>query len=142
MTLAFGFRLRNTNSVYQSEMWAIKKAAQMIIENVEGGTHGWIAQGEPLTIYSDSQATLKALNKIQVKSPLVMETIDTLNNLTRKLGRQVSLRWTKGHSGILGNDGADTVANWARTLETEESDSPPPPRTILHSEVDAAATQL
>ena len=144
MTLAFGFRLKNTNSVYQSEMWAIKKAAQMIIENVEeeGGTRGWIAQGEPLTIYSDSQATLKALNKIQVKSPLVMETIDILNNLTRKLGRQVSLRWTKGHSGILGNDGADTVANWARTLGTEESDSPPPPKTILHSEVDAAATQM
>ena len=48
VTLAFGFRLRNTNSVYQSEMWAIKKATQMILENMrgEGDNPVWITQGE------------------------------------------------------------------------------------------------
>ena len=36
-TLAFSFRLRNNNSVYQSETWAIKRAAQMIADRVGDG---------------------------------------------------------------------------------------------------------
>ena len=50
---------------------------------------GWITKGEKLTIYSDSQATLKMQNAEQAKSQLVMETIDALNKLTNLLGTQV-----------------------------------------------------
>ena len=57
-TLIFGFKLRDQNSVYQSEMRAILKAARMIMEKIEE-EYGqrqeyWIKRGEPLTIYSDS----------------------------------------------------------------------------------------
>ena len=146
--LIFTFRLRDVNSVYQSETWAIKKAVQMITERVgnpedsDEDNPSWIKRGESLTIYSDSQATLKALNKVQIKSRLVMETIDALNKLTNKLNTQVTLKWVRGHSGFKGNVAADTAAAKARDLVGADPDSPDPPKSILYTEVDAAATQM
>ena len=147
--LIFGFKLRDQNSVYQSEMWAILKAAKMIMEKIEEediqqGQEYWIKKGEPLTIYSDSQATLKALNAVEVKSRLTMDTIDALNQLTRKLDTQVILRWVKAHKGYDGNEATDKAAAEAGALDAEaiEADSPNPPKALLHTEVDAACTQM
>ena len=58
-------------------------------EDIQQGQEYWIKKGEPLTIYSDSQATLKALIAVEVKSRLTLDTIDALNQLTRKLDTQV-----------------------------------------------------
>ena len=101
-----------------------------------------ILRGETVTIYSDSQATLKALNSVHVKSRLVSETVEALNNLTAKLGTQVLLRWVKGHAGIFGNVAADEAAGEAGGLVAAEADSPDPPKAMLHSEVDTAATRM
>ena len=142
----FKFRLRNVNSVYQSETWAIKKAAQMLIDRLDNPDQtqnpDCVLRGETVTIYSDSQATLKALNSIKIKTKLASETIDALNNLTTKLGTQVVLRWVKGHAGFYGNVAADEAAAEAGGLVAAEADSPEPPKAILHTEVDAAATQM
>ena len=146
-TLAFSFRLRNNNSVYQSETWAIKRAAQMIADRVDDGNPNseascWISRGEPLTIYSDCQAALKALNSVHIKSRLVMETIDALNNLANKLGTLITLKWVRGHAGFTGNVAADGVAALAGGLEAVDPESPEPPKAILHTEVDVATTQM
>ena len=71
--------------------FSFMKAAQMVADEVRqvNSDPGWITKGETLTIYSDSQATLIALNAVQAKSQLVMETIDALNKLTNLLGTQV-----------------------------------------------------
>ena len=143
--LVSSYKLMTTNSVYQSEMWAIRKAAQTMIEELENETDnnsGWITKGEPVTIYSDSQASLKALNAVQIKSKLTMETIETLNNLSIALETQVVLRWVKGHAGHLGNETADEAASKAKENTASEPDSPDPPKAIMHTEVDAVCNQL
>ena len=47
-TLAFSFRLKRQNSVCQSEMWAVTKAAQMVANEVRqvDSDPGWITKGE------------------------------------------------------------------------------------------------
>ena len=99
-TLAFCFRLKTRNSVYQSEMWAVMKAAQMVADEIRqvDGDPGWITKGETLTIYTDNQATVKALDAIQVKSQLVKDTIDTLNNLSNLLGTILVRFWIETQS--------------------------------------------
>ena len=104
--------------------------------------HSWIDKDDPVTIYSDSQASLKALNAVQIKSKLTMDTIEALNDLSGALNTQVTLRWVKGHAGHLGNETADEAAAKAEDLTTSEPDSPDPPKAILHTEVDAACNQL
>ena len=147
----FKFRLRNVNSVYQAETWAIKKSVHMLLELINetrnDETNGdqipeCIPYGSNVTIYSDSQATLKALNSVHIKSKLVSETVETLNNLSNTIGAQVTLRWVKSHSGIFGNEDADKAAAAASDLVGAEPDSPEPPKSMLHAEVDAAATRM
>ena len=145
--LAYCFRLRNTNSVYQTEMYGIKKACELILERIDTGEgeyrdDNWLCSGEEVHIYSDSQSSIKALNSPNVKSKLVLETIEILNNLVTTLGAQVTVAWVKGHAGISGNVSADKAAEEGRLQEEVEQDAPGPPLSYLHSEVDAAATAM
>ena len=145
--LVYCFRLRDSNTVYQTEMWAVMKAAQMMAERTDTGTgeysdSHWLCSGEEVYIYSDSQATLKALNSPSVKSKLVLETIKALNTLVMVLGDDVTLGWVKGHAHHAGNVKADDGAALGRELDTIEPDAPEPPMSLLHAEVDAAATKM
>ena len=45
----------------------------------------WIKEGDEVTIFSDSQAALKALKAVAIKSQRVKETVDILNVLGAKL---------------------------------------------------------
>ena len=58
--------------------------------------------------FSDSQATLQALNRTNCSSIMVMETIDILN----RVGQQTfpSVCWVPGHMDIPGNERADELA--------------------------------
>ena len=145
--LVYFFRLDDTNTVYQTEMWAIMRTAQMIAERVDTGEgeykdSNWLCKGEKVHIYSDSQASLKALNNPEIKSKLVLETVKALNNLVTTLGNTVTLGWVKGHDGHPGNVAADDAAAIGRGLDAIDPDAPAPPLSLLHSEVDAAATEM
>ena len=98
--------------------------------------------GVEVYVYSDSQASLKALNSPNVKSKLVLKTIEALNTLVTKLGNNVTLGWVKGYAYIDGNEAADTAAAKGRGLDDVETDAPDLPVSLLHSEVDAAATEF
>ena len=95
-------RLPDYGTVFQGEMLAIKLAAERCYEKLAPGT-------KYIKLFSDSQAALKSLNKPNVKSKLVAQTIAALNNLGRQVNR-LQLSWIKAHANHKGNERADELA--------------------------------
>ena len=87
-------------------MWAIQKAATWLHSNK--------IQHEDITIHSDSQASIDALNKVTIHSKTVLACVEALNLLggNNKLG----LIWVKAHVGNPGNETADSLAKRGTTL--------------------------
>ena len=97
------------NSTFAAEMYSLGKAAQLVqLLNLPQ------FRGETLTIYSDSQAAVKALHGCETKSELVFKTFEALNRTSDLLGIKIIIRWVKGHAGHLGNELADKNANIGR----------------------------
>ena len=93
-------------------MFSIKRSAQWFLANQDEITDRHIA------IYTDSLASLKALDKPMTKSKLVYETMQLLNEVAHNC-KQLSLRWVKAHSGHVNNDQAD-----AQAVAAAKSDGP------------------
>jgi len=87
-------------TVFQSEVVAILQCAQMLLRRK--------IRDKKITIYSDSQAALKALNAYQTESKLVWESMSLLNELGEL--NQLTISWVPGHAGIRGNEEADGTA--------------------------------
>ena len=101
------FSLGKLATVYQAEVIAIAKAADMMIKTD--------VQNQTIYILSDSQAALRAVASPRVKQLLVGNCIDNLNMLSQY--NQVQLMWVPGHSDIEGNERADILAkNGAHTV--------------------------
>ena len=100
------FYLGNNTTVFQAEVKALQKSADMLHSN------GWVNQ--TITFFSDSQASLAALNKMTVNSDTVNKCIDSLNLLGTN--NKVHLRWVKAHVGIQGNEVADFLAKRGTSL--------------------------
>ena len=66
------FYLGNTASVFQAEVTAIRKSAQMLLNS------GW--KNQIITFNSDSQASLAALKKLTVNSDTVERCLNVLNS--------------------------------------------------------------
>ena len=100
------FNLSNNATVFQAEVFAIRKSAQMLIDK------GW--KNQTITFYSDSQAALASLKKLTIKSETVYNCLSALNVLGRE--NRVHLRWVKAHVGIQGNEVADFLAKKGTSL--------------------------
>ena len=91
-------QLDKNNSVFQAEVYAIHKACKLL----KGmGTKN-------VTIFSDSQSALSALAGVKIKSKVVKNCIDSLNELGNT--SEVKLKWVKAHSDHTGNEFADMAA--------------------------------
>ena len=87
-------------TVYQAEMFAIHSAVSKLTErNVKN---------MKITVYSDSQACLMALNMVQVRNKTTNKCIKSLDELGKS--NCVRLVWVPGHRGIQGNEIADDLA--------------------------------
>jgi ribonuclease HI len=87
-------------TVFQAEVYAILACA-----------HEIEAQDRPqkyVSIYSDSQAALKALQAAKTTSPLVCQCQQALNDISAQ--HAVRLYWVPGHAGVRGNETADKLA--------------------------------
>lgn len=87
-------------SVFQTEVFALLICAEM---NLRRGY-----KGRPITMFTDSQAAIKALETPITYSKLVKNCKDCLNRLARV--NQVTISWVPGHEGIEGNEIADQLA--------------------------------
>ena len=70
------FYLGKTTTVFQAEVTAIRKSAQMLIDNG--------CEKQTITFYSDSQASLAALDKLTIKSDTVDKCLKAINALGEK----------------------------------------------------------
>jgi len=67
-----------------------------------------------LSICSDSQAALKALQAIRTMSPLVHQCQKALNDIST--WHAVGLYWVPGHAGVRGNEITDELARGGSVL--------------------------
>ena len=79
-------------------------AATLII-NGSYGDKVWV-RGRPITINTDNQATLLALDNVWVESLLVQQTRDLLDRAA-ECCKSLTIRWVKDHDGHSGNMAAD-----------------------------------
>lgn len=93
--------LGHTPSVFQTELHAISVCAANLAHR---GT-----TGQQISIYSDSQAAIKAVGNPRCNSWAVLDCKNNLNELGRL--NEVKLIWIPGHSNLAGNEEADRLAN-------------------------------
>ena len=100
------FHLGRYSTVFQAEVFAIAEVAKkLIIDRIVN---------EKIIILVDSQAAILAVHNNIVKSNTVLTRIKNLNILGKD--NNVTAAWTPGHTGILGNEKADTLAKSGSAL--------------------------
>ena len=100
---SLSFRLPDKATVFQAEIFAINRAA-IFVQSMPNITF--------TKFFVDSQAALQALNKKDITSRLVGDTVHNLNLIPGK----VRLVWIKAHVGHDGNEKADGLAKLGTSL--------------------------
>ena len=138
--MIYDYHLGGQTTVFQSEVFAQKMAATLII-NGSYGDDDWVC-GRPITIHTDNQASILALDNVWVKSLLVKQTMDLLDRAA-KCCKSLTIRWVKSHSEHRGNVLADTAARKGRDDEVEPDwETPLLAKAVMHSEINKMATRL
>ena len=101
-------------SVFQAEIQAISSVCNDLLN--------W--NRENVTIFSDSQAALAALDSFRLKSKTVIDCVEKLNLLGQQC--QVELKWVKAHANHPGNEFADMAAKSGTTNQVNRSHALPP----------------
>jgi len=93
--------LGSTPTIFQAEVYAIMKCATLCLRRGD-------IRGKRIYIASDSQAAVRALGAYVLKSKLVHECLELLQELA--LNNDLTIMWVPGHEGIVGNETADALA--------------------------------
>ncbi|XP_023228603.1 uncharacterized protein LOC111628972 [Centruroides sculpturatus] len=103
----------------QAESLAIRNALRWIRNNANSRHYN------KATIFTDSRVALLQLKNLNIKLPIVSETLQTLLVLMKDI--DLKFIWVKGHSGIPGNERTDLLARSApdRCIHCTYSSVPP-----------------
>ena len=136
----YQYKLGNKTTVFQAEVFAQKMAATLIINGTQG-PDAW-AGNRPITIHTDSQASILALDRVWIKSQLVEQTLDLLDRAANCCPK-LSIRWVKSHIGHLGNELADQAARDGRDDSVAPDwETPLLAKAVMHAEIEKMATRL
>ena len=106
-TLKHWGNLGPSATVFQAEVFAVNKAADMIIEYEEPSE---------VHFYVDSQAALLAITSVECTSKTVYACIQALQKLIRA-GYKVILHWVNAHEGHELNEEVDRLAKFGTTSQ-------------------------
>jgi ribonuclease HI len=98
-------RLPGSASVFLGELFAISESLQHALDI-------GLKQVD-VCIYSDSRSSLELLKQFDTAHPLANKIHLQIQNIVKQKLCSVKLFWVKGHSGVLGNEAADTLAKQA-----------------------------
>ena len=123
------------------ELFALKMAATLIL-NGSHGPNRWVSPFTEITIHSDSQASILALNSVWIKTKLVQETLDLLDRAS-DCCKSLTIRWVKSHAGHSGNEIADQAARDGRDDDVAPDwETPLRSKAVMHSEIDKMSITL
>ena len=97
--------LGQTASVFQAEVFAVQKAAEMVAE---------LDLTPEIHFYIDSQAAILAITSVECTSKTVLNCIQAIQSLVRA-GSKVIIHWVKAHDGNLLNEEVDRLAKFGTT---------------------------
>ena len=95
--------------MFQAELVGVLEGAKVALDSLKGE--------DKVTFHIDSQSVIKALSRTVVKSRLVKETAEKLEELAKKT--TVTLQWVKAHVGHQQNEEVDCLAKEATEMAPE-----------------------
>ena len=108
------FSLPPYSTVFQAELVAILLSVRHVLREARSLRPRYVK------IFSDSRSALAALNARRSSCRTVRDTIDALNALA-DICHTVRLVWVPSHSGIRGNERADSLAKLGASADASES---------------------
>ena len=93
------FHLHKNSTIFQAEAYALLKSLEEI---------NLFPIHSNITIFSDSKSLVESITNLTLNSKLLLEIWNKLQSLENVYN--ISLAWVKGHSGLQGNETADSIA--------------------------------
>src|SRR5205814_6200488 len=112
--LSGSFKLANDCTVFQSECFAILSALNTLQS---------LPPKSRIVILSDSKSLVDSINNISLSSKTLLKIWYKLRDL--KSAYHITLAWIKGHSGVAGNESADSLAKSGANLPPPASSTIP-----------------
>ena len=101
-------RLPAYSTVFESEIYALTAAVELIAHNTE-----ILPNVNRVVFHVDNQSVLHLLLKTRISTRLSVGLINSIETLSANYRGTFSFRWVKSHSGIFGNAEADSLAKRA-----------------------------